>query len=194
MFKVKTHCIRGHSLSGDNLKLDKFGHKHCKSCQKITGRIRVANNREYVNQYQKDYRYKNYNKTIETERKSDKKRYKAKTTYTKKWFPTYVKKLQIETLTHYGNGKLACVCCGVNSSFLFLTIDHIKGRSQDEKKNPRKRGWQLKQWLRQTYKLSGKWPEGYQTLCWNCNSARALNKGICPHKENTELEAKQDLV
>lgn len=29
---------------------------------------------------------------------------------------------------------------------------------------------------------SKKFPQGYQTLCFNCNSGKAINKGTCPHK------------
>jgi hypothetical protein len=30
--KVKTHCPRGHPLSGKNLKLGRTGHRSCKVC------------------------------------------------------------------------------------------------------------------------------------------------------------------
>lgn len=34
----KTHCKRGHPLSGDNLQINKNGSRHCKECLKITYR------------------------------------------------------------------------------------------------------------------------------------------------------------
>ena len=62
---------------------------------------------------------------------------------------------------------------------MFLTLDHINGRTKEEKKDPYKRGAHLWQNLR-----AQNYPVGFQTLCWNCNSGKHLNKGICPHKDN----------
>jgi hypothetical protein len=33
-------------------------------------------------------------------------------------------------------------------------------------------------------------PRGYRILCYNCNCGRALNNGICPHKDFREREEK----
>ena len=32
---VKTHCLRGHSLSGDNLHIQKDGRRNCKECARV---------------------------------------------------------------------------------------------------------------------------------------------------------------
>ena len=36
--KKKTHCIRGHEYAGDNLIVDKKGHRSCRECRKIFGK------------------------------------------------------------------------------------------------------------------------------------------------------------
>ncbi len=39
--KIKTHCKRGHPLSGPNLRVNKHtGRRQCLDCQKITARVR----------------------------------------------------------------------------------------------------------------------------------------------------------
>ena len=70
---------------------------------------------------------------------------------------------KIETLTHYGNGNLACVRCGF-SDIRALSLDHINGRSPaDNWRNKARSGYALYRRLR-----SRGYPAGYQTLCMNC--------------------------
>jgi hypothetical protein len=71
---------------------------------------------------------------------------------------------------HYGN---KCACCG-ESNILFLSIDHINGggtkHRQEIGRTP------IYRWL-----IKNNFPEGYQTLCMNCNCAKAW-WGKCPHQ------------
>jgi len=72
-------------------------------------------------------------------------------------------KLKVEVLTHYGNGKLACVKCGF-SNLRALSIDHIDGAGGNHKRGKKKlTGLGLYTWLR-----LNNYPEGFQTLCMNC--------------------------
>lgn len=66
-----------------------------------------------------------------------------------------------EVLTHYGNGKLACIRCGFDN-ILALSIDHIDGRGAEHRREL-KGGKVIYRWL----KKQG-YPRGYQTLCMNC--------------------------
>ena len=73
-----------------------------------------------------------------------------------------------DAFTHYGN---FCACCGEHIDE-FLTIDHIippKQKSGRERKD-------LYGWLKKH-----NYPEGFQTLCWNCNMAKNIY-GVCPHE------------
>ncbi len=77
------------------------------------------------------------------------------------------RELRLTVLTHYGHGKCACVRCGF-MDIRGLTIDHInddgaKHRKTREANNPGK----LCRWLR-----NNNFPEGYQTLCMNCQSIK----------------------
>lgn len=75
------------------------------------------------------------------------------------------------TFNHYG---WACACCG-ESNPGFLTIDHVNGGGNKHRKEVGG-GNAFYAWLiRQGY------PDGYQTLCYNCNCGRAHNNDICPH-------------
>lgn len=89
----------------------------------------------------------------------------------------YNARIKKEVLGHYG-GK--CACCGETILF-FLTIDHINGGGVKHRKEVvGGGGLALYHWL----KKNG-YPEGFQVLCFNCNSGRSANGGICPHKEAT---------
>lgn len=70
--------------------------------------------------------------------------------------------VRIETLTYYGKGELACVRCGYND-IRALSIDHIKG----DGKALRDLGELTGVALYRRLKNLG-YPEGYQTLCMNC--------------------------
>jgi hypothetical protein len=69
---------------------------------------------------------------------------------------------------HYG---WRCSCCGESESN-FLTIDHIHNDGANHKKE---RTNTLYEWL-----VKNNFPEGFRTLCYNCNCGRKL--GSCPHK------------
>lgn len=66
--------------------------------------------------------------------------------------------IKVEVLTHYGNGKLACVRCGYDN-ILALTLDHIIPIQGNRKHS----GVGFYKYLR---KLG--YPSGLQTLCANC--------------------------
>ena len=85
---------------------------------------------------------------------------------------------RLEVLTHYG---LACACCG-ETTYEFLQIDHI---NNDGAKHRREVGRSLYSWLQKHG-----YPKGFQTLCANCNIAKAQH-GICPH-EKMRLENGRD--
>ena len=73
----------------------------------------------------------------------------------------------------YGN---KCACCG-ESNRIFLTLDHIKGDGNAERKalKNRQHGCVGKA-IREPDKSK------YQILCYNCNYGKQRNKGVCPHK------------
>lgn len=76
-------------------------------------------------------------------------------------------------LTHYGNGHCICVRCGFDD-IRALSIDHIDNNGSEERKRTGVRGGlDLYRKLR-----DAGFPEGYQTLCYNCN--------IIKHMEYTQ--------
>jgi len=76
--------------------------------------------------------------------------------------------LRVEVLRYYGNGKLACVCCGF-SDFRALSIDHVDGGGREERRKYRGLSY-----LRQLKKRG--LPKGYQTLCMNCQFIKAFER------------------
>lgn len=96
--------------------------------------------------------------------------------YKKQYHKKTYNVLRLEALIYYGKGKLSCVCCGENNT-RFLTLDHI---NNDGHLHRQKIGTTLFRWLK-----THDYPPGFQTLCFNCNCGRALNNGICPHKNTS---------
>ena len=75
------------------------------------------------------------------------------------------KRRRLEALVHYGKGKLACVKCGFED-VRALTIDHINNDGAEHRKKISGRNLpdgRIGMWLR-----ARDYPEGYQTLCMNC--------------------------
>ena len=93
-------------------------------------------------------------------------------------------------LTHYGNGKCACVKCG-QMDIDCLNLDHINNDAHHRQNNGRVGGEALyKKLMNQNY------PIGYQTLCHNCNQKKALefcrkNGG---HKKGKPMETTLPLL
>jgi hypothetical protein len=72
-------------------------------------------------------------------------------------------KLKMEVLTHYGKGMAVCVHCGETRAGC-LSVDHVNdGGNEERRENGIAGGNQFYCWL----KRRG-FPEGYQTLCMNC--------------------------
>jgi len=90
---------------------------------------------------------------------------------------------KIMVLTGYSKGTPKCACCG----FLNLDglgIDHIDGRkSMGHSKEFGSDD--LRMDCKRQYKKTGKWPEGLQVLCHNCNGAKR-DLAVCPHQNGNE--------
>ena len=83
-------------------------------------------------------------------------------------------KLRDQVFEAYGS---KCTCCQ-ESHRAFLCIDHIDedGAEHRRQLGKKAKGMGFYEWLRRN-----DFPEGFQILCWNCNSAKSL-RGGCPHK------------
>jgi hypothetical protein len=138
--------------------------------------------------YSKEYRDKHHDKILEYHRayyKKNKRRLKEYQRLYRKTRkdPAEERKYQNEwrrrrkaaAISAYG-GK--CACCGETEP-AFLTIDHENGDgSKHRAAIHAKPGQSTYNWL-----AKNGYPKGFQVLCWNCNSGRAVNGGVCPHQK-----------
>lgn len=79
--------------------------------------------------------------------------------------------LKINALSHYGNDTIKCVICG-ETRLPCLSIDHINGGGNQERK--REYHGHLYWWLKKR-----NYPEGYQTLCMNCQWIKRAEQKEC---------------
>ena len=87
----------------------------------------------------------------------------------------YYRDLRYELISHYGGNPPKCKCCG-ESTFEFLTLDHINGGGNQQRKFLKTGGNGLYAWIK-----CNNFPPIFQVLCANCNYAK-WQKGICPHQ------------
>lgn len=126
--------------------------------QRLWARKNLEKNREEINRKRRE-RYVN-NKEVHL----------AKT-------KEYRESVRIKTLTYYSNGEPNCACCGEKERH-FLSIDHIHGGGRQHRlRISRGGGVDFLMWL-----SSQGYPDGYQVLCMNCNTAKH-KLGLCPHKK-----------
>ena len=85
----------------------------------------------------------------------------------------YVMGIKEQVVRHYGGGKAACVECN-ELRLVCLSIDHVNGGGKQHKLKIGQKGYGFYLWLRRH-----NYPEGYQTLCMNCQFIKRL--------ENREL-------
>jgi len=74
-----------------------------------------------------------------------------------------------EVLAHYSHGEPRCLHCGITDIDV-LTIDHINGNGKTHRKGSLT-GDNLYRWLR-----INSFPDGYQTLCFNCNFKKYIQE------------------
>ena len=129
--------------------------------------------REKQQAYWKEYYEKNKERLLQEKRRWWKEWYSKNSPQLllaireKKWL------LKKEVLTHYGNGKCACVQCGF-ADIRALSIDHIKGNGYEHRKQKtttRQGGVSFYRWLRKN-----NYPPEYQTLCMNCQFIKRIAK------------------
>lgn len=108
----------------------------------------------------------------EYERLRSIKRYKKNPNYHKKICRNRINKLKDDVYKLYGN---KCNCCNENIKE-FLTIDHIKGKGNKDRKKSGNQTKFLKKIIKENNKTK------YQILCMNCNWGRRFTI-ICPHKK-----------
>ena len=85
------------------------------------------------------------------------------------------RRAKAEVFERYGS---ACKCCGETEP-MFLTIDHVNNDGGGRYRKDR--GYAMYQKI-----IDEGFPAKYQVLCWNCNTGKQRNGGVCPHKAHGE--------
>lgn len=124
-----------------------------------------------------------YCKPCQTKRHKEWELTKDARQYKRKYMREYMERRRAEGRGNYSDnladkileiyGK-SCACCG-EAQKLFLTADHINNDGAAQRRALGKSGF--RRWLAKQPKR-----DDIQTLCFNCNSGRQRNGGVCPHK------------
>jgi hypothetical protein len=138
--------------------------------RKIDAEWRIATNKKAMDNY-----YANHERRREQARASWPLRRQKQILHMKE----YRHRVKQECLEHYGGVPPRCACCGEGIR-PFLTMDHIDGNGTQHRRQLRLTGHTTTFYL---WLKSAGYPEGYRVLCYNCNSGRELNGGICPHQQ-----------
>lgn len=93
----------------------------------------------------------------------------------------YRASLKRRTFNAYGGCICSCPPCG-ETLISFLTIDHISNIGKKRTTSGNK--------FYEKLKTQG-YPPGYRVLCFNCNTGRHINGGICPHITSNTLLAQK---
>lgn len=80
--------------------------------------------------------------------------------------------LKSKVYNYYGH---LCSCCG-ESEEMFLTIDHIDNDGGKQRKEKNLLGAKFYRWI-----IKNDYPKNLRIMCYNCNSGRYRNGGVCPH-------------
>lgn len=138
----------------------------CKACCGKDTRTRRAENHDVA--LERDARYREENRELIRERglrwwrenKDQQAEYQRR----------YSSELLAEVLAHYGT---TCACCGSTD---WPTIDHINGDGGEHRRElfgtDKAAGRQFYRWL-----IRNGFPDGYQTLCFPCNSSKGRTGG-----------------
>jgi hypothetical protein len=87
-------------------------------------------------------------------------------------------------LAHYGvNGEPVCRRCGFDEDVRAMAIDHINDGGSAHRRE--RRGGKLHAWL-----IQNEFPEGFQTLCFNCNAIKEYDRVA----ERMAAKAESDLA
>lgn len=135
------------------------------------------NRKEYDKKYHKQY----YKQNRESLLQKSKQWANENKVYRKTYFREYNKKLKLDVLSHYSNGKVKCICCK-EKLIGFLTIDHMNNNGKAQRKRlTNNNKMHFYKWLK-----NNKYPQNLDlyVMCYNCNIGRSRNNNICPHKQN----------
>lgn len=96
------------------------------------------------------------------------------------------KRRKLRIINHYG-GK--CACCGEHEP-IFLCMDHINGGGNEHRRQIKNAKNRCGSSSTQFYKWIEKhnYPGILQVLCHNCNAAKEINNGVCPHRQKLTEE------
>ncbi len=150
--------------------------KLCKCCQASKEVIEFEKGRNVCKGCRKIYKQNYYKHNAESMKRQWRERYKQVAPIRRSKQIERNRRLKVEILMHYSNGYPHCKCCG-EATLQFLTIDHIDGCGT---KHRRSIGYGLTFYL---WLKRNNFPAEYQVLCFNCNSGRQVNGGICPHEQ-----------
>lgn len=121
-----------------------------------------------------DWNKKNNEKVNATCRKVQAKRKTKNPFYQRDYVRKKKLEIKLELFAGYGN---KCACCG-ETTFEFLSLDHINGDGNLDRKRFGRSSYRTINMYREV--IASGFPNSFQVLCFNCHFAKDFY-GYCPH-------------
>lgn len=102
--------------------------------------------------------------------------------YLNRYKKKYGQVRKVIIMEHYGG--TICNCCG-EKELKMLCLDHINNDGnvhREQIKGPNFKTGTRTGSLMYNWIIKNNYPPLFQVLCFNCNMAKHLNGGVCPHK------------
>lgn len=165
----------------------KYRSAYCAPCRRVYERERRQGNPEAERDRQKQWRQRNWDAAKRSQYKWREANPEAWQANQKRWrdkhLNSYMRDKRKQTrdavFAHYGE---RCACCG-EAQPLFLSIDHVANNGAEHRRSLKGQigngGSSFFDWL-----VRSGFPNGFQTLCRNCNWGKHANGGTCPHQSH----------
>jgi hypothetical protein len=155
-------------------------HSYCPSCKKEWDRENYYQHRDERREKERLYAAANKDKIRVYQRQRGIERREAghnRTEEARARRRDYHASVKGQVLGHYSGGTPTCDCCG-ETNITFLTLDH-KEKGSEHRRSLAGRSGQKHMYL---WAKQNSYPPMFDVKCFNCNTGRHINGGICPHE------------
>ena len=168
---AQTACKRGHPFTEENTRLYQ-GRRICRTCVRDQSRIWVLTHPDRHRENVRRWRSQNPERWAQINIENQRRARARNPDRHRRRLRDYHWTLKKEALARYGNGEPRCVSCGFYNIDA-LCLDHINNDGAAQRRLSPKTHIGVE--LYRTLRRAG-YPQGFQTLCANCNQIKEVRR------------------